>query len=86
METDAEVIVKCMQGAVILYAIENIILDCNVILSNLCNCSVSFIQRCKNSVAHSLVGVAKQFGSCSWVGFVPEPAAAAVCIDLLSLN
>lgn len=83
---DAEVIVKCMQGAVNLADIENIILDCNDILSNLCNCGVMFIKRSKNGVAHSLVGLAKQFGSCFWVGYVPEPATAADCIDFLSLN
>jgi hypothetical protein len=32
------------------------------------------------------VGLAKQFGSYFWVGYVPEPAAAAVRIDFLSLN
>ncbi|MCI07258.1 crooked neck-like protein 1-like [Trifolium medium] len=29
-----------------------------------------------------LVRLAKKFGSISWVGYVPEPAAAAACKDL----
>jgi hypothetical protein len=85
VESDSEVVVKCLQGVLRLAEIENIIIDCYDIMSNL-SCSVAFIKRCKNSVAHSLVGVAKQVGSCSWVGYVPEPAASAVCMDLLSLN
>jgi len=80
-----EIIVKCLQGGAKLSEIDSILLDCKDILSNLVNCSVMFIKRCKNSVAHSLVGLAKQLGSCSWVGYVPEPAATAVCTDLLSL-
>jgi hypothetical protein len=85
VETDSEVVVKCLQGVVRLSLIDNIILDCSDILSNLSNCNVVFIRRCKNVVAHCLVGIAKHYGSRSWVGYVPEPAAAAVCTDLLSL-
>jgi ribonuclease HI len=73
VETDAEVVVKCLQGCTRLSDIENIVLDCNDILSSLSNCNVVFIRRCKNTVAHSLVKFAKQFGSSSWVGYVPEP-------------
>jgi ribonuclease HI len=86
VESDSEVVVNCLKGVLSLSEIENIILDCSDIMSNLSNCSVAFIKRCKNSVAHRLVGVAKQVGSRSWVGYVPEPAASAVCMDLLSLN
>lgn len=40
VEMDVEVVVKCIQGVVNLAVIENIILDCNDILSILCNCYV----------------------------------------------
>ncbi|PNX83574.1 histone H4 [Trifolium pratense] len=63
VETNSEVVVKCLQGFSCLEEIENIILDCPDIMSNLSNCSVFFIRRCKNVAAHCLVGVAKQVGS-----------------------
>lgn len=50
-------------------------------LSSRINVSVAFIKRCKNSVAHTLVGVAKDFGSKSWVGTVPQAIAAIICKD-----
>jgi hypothetical protein len=59
VERNAEVLVKCLQGFTRLSKIENIILDLNDILSSLGNCNVVFISRCKNIVAHSLVGFAK---------------------------
>jgi hypothetical protein len=83
VETDTEVVVNCLQGVSRLSAIENIILDCSDILCKHRNCNVNFIRRSRNVVAHCLVGLARQCGSCSWVGYVPEPAASAVCKDLI---
>ena len=61
--------------------LETVILDCTDIISTLSNC---YIKRTKNVVARCLVGMAQQFGSHSWVGYVPEPAALAVCFNSLS--
>lgn len=55
-ETDAEIIVKCLKGGTKLSEIDNILLDCKDIMSEIVNCSVMFIKRC-NGVAHNLVGI-----------------------------
>ncbi|KAK2373516.1 hypothetical protein QL285_074547 [Trifolium repens] len=78
IELDAEVVVKCLSGRLKLAEIENVILDCSNLLSSLCNTRVSHIGRAKNMEAHSLVGVARNVGSKSWVGNVPNPTASIV--------
>lgn len=83
---DFEVTVKCIQGLIRMAEIENIILECIDILSTLSNCPVAFIKKTMNGAAHSLVGVAKQFDSNSWAGYVPELAASALCTNMLSIN
>jgi hypothetical protein len=61
-----------------LVEIENVILDCSNLLSSLCNTKVAYIGRANNMAAHSLVGVARNVGSKSWVGNVPNPTASIV--------
>jgi hypothetical protein len=65
-------------GILKLVEIENVILDCSNLLSSLCNTKVAYIGRANNMAAHSLVGVARNVGSKSWVGNVPNPTASIV--------
>jgi len=81
IESDSESVVNCIKGNLFLVEIDHIISDCNFMLSSRSNVSVAFIKRCKNSVAHALVGVARDLGSKSWVGTVPQAIAAIICKD-----
>jgi len=85
VETDSEVCVKCLQGKIQVASISNVMLDCCDMLSSLSNCKVDFLKRCKNAASRSLVGLAKQNGSNSWVEFVPEPTATVICKDKVHL-
>jgi len=60
---------------------ENIIYDCKEFLSSLANVTVKFIRRSKNVAAHELVSTARNLGSRSWVGCVPDPMAKVVCTE-----
>ena len=53
-------------------SIEPIIEDCREIMCYFEECSVWHISRLRNSVAHKLDGLSKQFGSRIWVGNVPS--------------
>lgn len=67
IESDSEVVVNYLKGRNHLVDLDNVILDCNDFLSKLPNCNVVSVKRSKNVVAHCLVGMAKQFGSYSWM-------------------
>lgn len=81
IETDAELIVKCLYGKLNLALIEAVILDCQEILSQMQNTTVVSIRRDGNLAAHALVGVAKKLGSRTWVGNALDPILPIVCND-----
>jgi hypothetical protein len=85
-ETDAESVVKCMQGALKLVEIESIVLDCLEGLSKLSNPSVESISRVSNFVAHDLACLSKFVGSCNWMGCVPDQCFSSYCKDLSFIN
>jgi hypothetical protein len=43
---------------------------------------IKFLQKMQKYCCDSLVKFAKQIGSCTWLGYVPEPIASAVSLDL----
>lgn len=71
IETDAKVIVKCLQGIIKLATIKSIILDCKELLSYMPNSCVTNIRKERNNATHGLVGVARNSGSRTWMGNVP---------------
>jgi ribonuclease HI len=85
-ETDGELVLKCMQGALKLVEIENIVLDCLEGLSKLSNSFVVSISRVSNFVAHNLASLSKFVGSCSWMGCVPDQCFSSYCKDLSFIN
>ncbi|WJX83405.1 hypothetical protein P8452_66068 [Trifolium repens] len=83
VEMDSENVVNCILGKLKLVEIEFIIADCLDMLFSLLNVNVVSVKRCKNKVAHGLVGVARSLCSMSWFGNVPQPISSIVFSELL---
>lgn len=84
IETDAELIVKCLYGNIKLALIDSVILDCKMLLEQMCNTRIVNVRRESNAAAHALVGLAKSSGSRSWVGNVPNQIMHIICMDSTS--
>jgi ribonuclease HI len=85
VETDSEIVAKCINGSMHYANLDVIILDCLELLSGMRNSTVTSISRNRNSAAHCLVGMARNLGSRSWVGIVPDPLKSIICKDALFL-
>lgn len=85
VETDAEQVVKCLNGSLTLASIVNIILDCRDLLDHMHNINVVSVKRVRNLAAHALVKVAKNLGSRTWVGAVPDQVIQIICNDFVSV-
>ncbi|GAU44885.1 hypothetical protein TSUD_400480 [Trifolium subterraneum] len=85
IEMDSEIVVQCLLGKSYFDAIDLIIVDCLELLFSLVNVSVNAVKRCKNMAAHGLVGVARNVGSKSWWGNVPEPISSIICNESFSI-
>jgi hypothetical protein len=86
IESDAEVVVKCLHGALVIAEIELVILDCLNLMNSLSNVIVVSISRHCNEVANSLVSLSRISGCCSWVGYMPDYCMDSYCKDLLSVK
>lgn len=85
VETDSKIVAKCINGSMHYANLDVIILDCLELLSGMRNSTVTSISRNRNSAAHCLVGMARNLGSRSWVGIVPDPLKSIICKDALFL-
>jgi len=77
---DVESVVKCVLGKFKLAVIELVVADCLELLSHLFRVNLLCAKRC--STAHTLVGIARNVGSMSWEGNVPDPVSSIVFSDL----
>lgn len=81
IESDAEVVVKCIKQEMVMADIDPIIQDCIELLDHLTNSCVSHVKRQLNMAAHDLVRLPSQVGSRSWVGNAPTQIQDIICKD-----
>lgn len=82
IESDAEMVVRCLHGQVSIASIENVVFDCRDLLSQMLNTRVLSIRRARNAAARGLVGVARNLGSKIWLRNVPVPVSHIICNEL----
>ncbi|CAK8576621.1 unnamed protein product [Lathyrus sativus] len=71
IQSDASNMVDCINGSKDSAVINPIADDCRMFFRNFSFCSVMFISKHQNILAHNLVRVCKALGSSTWLGECP---------------
>ncbi|CAI8589601.1 unnamed protein product [Vicia faba] len=80
IQSDAQVVVDCVISISSIAVLDPIMMDCNVLISNLSDCVVMFIRRALNFDAHHMVGVGRNYGSKTWLDSPKhEPCIPVYC-------
>lgn len=83
-QSDALMVVDCINGVSFVEDLELLVNDCKLLLSNFKFFAVMYLSRACNVDAHQLVHVGKRLGSLSWEGSFPDIAEHVDCIALMA--
>ncbi|XP_058749860.1 uncharacterized protein LOC131622856 [Vicia villosa] len=84
--SDALEVVDCINGVCCVAILEPIVVDCQTLFKCFHSVSVMFVGRNNVADAHKLVGLGRQIGSQSWLGFIPHDEECSVSLAHLAVS